>query len=179
RHRRDRLEVAPHAPPRLRRSTARLSALVKDLPVKIAVIGTGYVGLVTATCLAESGNDVVGVDKDARKIGVLESGKLPIYEPGLLELVQRNRRDSRLTFATDLPAALLPAKLVFIAVGTPQSDEGSADLSALWAVCDTIAATLKAAPQSGAGKVVIVKSTVPVGTNKAASDRLAAQGCPD
>ena len=77
--------------------------------MKIAVIGTGYVGLVTATCFAESGNDVVGIDKDARKIDVLESGKLPIYEPGLLELVQRNRREGRLTFTTDLAKAVLPA----------------------------------------------------------------------
>jgi UDPglucose 6-dehydrogenase len=146
--------------------------------MKIAVIGTGYVGLVTATCLAESGNDVVGVDKDTRKIAVLESGKLPIYEPGLLELVQRNRKDGRLTFSTDLPAALFPARLVFISVGTPQSDEGAADLSAIWAVCDTIAATLKAEPKAAAGKVIIVKSTVPVGTNKAVADRLAARGCP-
>src|SRR5205085_2190105 len=74
----------------------------EESTVRIAVIGTGYVGLVTATCLAESGNDVVGIDKDARKIEMLEAGKLPIYEPGLLELVLRNRREVRLTFTTDL-----------------------------------------------------------------------------
>src|SRR5260221_4276012 len=88
--------------------------------MKIAVIGTGYVGLVTATCLAESGNDVVGVDVDATKIATLEAGKLPIYEPGLLELVQRNRRDGRLVFTTDYAAAVPPSRLIFIAVGTPE-----------------------------------------------------------
>ena len=106
--------------------------------MKIAVIGTGYVGLVTSTCFAESGNDVVGIDNDARKIDKLKSGKLPIYEPGLLELVQRNCKDGRLSFTTDLPNAILPAKLIFIAVGTPQSDEGDANLSAVWAVSITI-----------------------------------------
>ena len=78
--------------------------------MKIAVIGTGYVGLVTGTCLAESGNDVVGVDKDAAKIAMLEAGKMPIYEPGLLELVQRNRREQRLSFTTDLAAASAKAR---------------------------------------------------------------------
>ena len=74
--------------------------------MKIAVIGTGYVGLVTSTCLAESGNEVVGIDKDAQKIARLEAGELPIYEPGLLELVQRNRREGRLAFTTDLAAGI-------------------------------------------------------------------------
>src|SRR5437660_10309942 len=102
--------------------------------MKIAVIGTGYVGLVTATCLAESGNEVVGVDKDAGKIATLEAGKLPIYEPGLLELVQRNCREQRLGFTTDLASAVREAALVFIAVGTPSADGGAADLANLWAV---------------------------------------------
>ena len=70
--------------------------------MRVTIFGTGYVGLVTATCLAESGNEVVGIDKDAAKVAVLDAGRLPIYEPGLLELVQRNRRDQRLTFTTDL-----------------------------------------------------------------------------
>jgi UDPglucose 6-dehydrogenase len=137
--------------------------------MKIAIIGTGYVGLVTATCLAESGNDVVGIDKDARKIEVLESGKLPIYEPGLLELVQRNRRDGRLSFTTDLAAATAGAQLIFIAVGTPQSADGASDLSNLWAVVDALAAVV-VPPQ-----VVVVKSTVPVGTNQAVAERFAAR----
>src|SRR5262249_47539013 len=101
--------------------------------MKIAVIGTGYVGLVTATCLAESGNDVIGIDKDPSKIALLESGQLPIYEPGLLELVQRNAREGRLRFGTDLAGGIAPAQLVFIAVGTPQGKDGGADLSNVWA----------------------------------------------
>ena len=99
--------------------------------MKVAVVGTGYVGLVTATCLAESGNEVTGVDKDVRKIETLSAGKIPIYEPGLLELVQRNRREGRLQFTTDLGPAVKGARLVFIAVGTPQSTNGDADLSAI------------------------------------------------
>src|SRR6266581_2381350 len=108
-------------------------------PLKIAVIGTGYVGLVTSTCLAESGNDVIGVDKDAGKIALLEGGQLPIYEPGLLELVQRNRREGRLTFTTDFTAAVTAAQIIFIAVGTPQGADGAADLTNLWAVGDALA----------------------------------------
>src|SRR6516162_4102121 len=129
--------------------------------MKIAVIGTGYVGLVTATCLAESGNDVVGIDKDVKKIEVLESGKLPIYEPGLLELVQRNRREGRLSFATDLAQGVAKAQIVFVAVGTPQSESGASDLSSIWAVADTLADAIKGP------KTVVIKSTVPVGTNRA------------
>jgi UDPglucose 6-dehydrogenase len=144
--------------------------------VRIAVIGTGYVGLVTATCFAESGNDVVGIDKDARKIAVLESGRLPIYEPGLLELVQRNRREGRLTFTTDLAQAAATAQLVFIAVGTPQAADGSADLTNLWAVADALAGVLAAGKegQAAAPTILVIKSTVPVGTNRAFAERLAA-----
>jgi UDPglucose 6-dehydrogenase len=146
--------------------------------MKIAVVGTGYVGLVTATCLAEGGNDVIGVDKDRRKVDTLRTGKLPIYEPGLLELVQRNGREGRLKFTTDLAEGVVPARLIFLAVGTPQSADGAADLSAMWAVTDGIAAALKANPAAAAGKVVVVKSTVPVGTNRKIAERLAAAGCP-
>jgi UDPglucose 6-dehydrogenase len=135
--------------------------------VKVAVIGTGYVGLVTGTCLAESGNDVVGVDKDAAKIGLLEAGRLPIYEPGLLELVLRNRREGRLQFTTDLAKGLGPAQLVFVAVGTPQSPEGSADLTNLWAVVDAVA------DHVNGPKILVIKSTVPVGTSRALEARVA------
>src|ERR1041384_814433 len=128
--------------------------------MKIAVIGTGYVGLVTSTCLAESGNDVVGIDKDAAKIARLEGGQLPIYEPGLLELVQRNRREGRLSFTTDLAAAIAPAQIIFIAVGPPHRDDGAADLSSLWAVGDALAKVINGP------KIVVIKSTVPVGTNR-------------
>ncbi|HKI36241.1 MAG TPA: UDP-glucose/GDP-mannose dehydrogenase family protein [Gemmataceae bacterium] len=137
--------------------------------MKIAVIGTGYVGLVTATCLAESGNDVVGIDKDSSKIARLDDGELPIYEPGLLELVQRNVREGRLRFTTDLAAAVAPAQLIFIAVGTPQGKDGGADLSNVWAVGDALAAAVTGP------KVVVIKSTVPVGTNRQLAERLAAQ----
>lgn len=147
--------------------------------MKVAVIGTGYVGLVTGTCLAESGNDVVCVDNNAAKIETLNSGKLPIYEPGLLELVQRNRHDDRLSFTTDLVSAVRSARLTFIAVGTPQSDEGDADLSAVWAVTKAIAAALKDIPPGHPGsRVVVTKSTVPVGTNARVGQLLAEHGCP-
>jgi UDPglucose 6-dehydrogenase len=147
--------------------------------VRVAVVGTGYVGLVTATCLAESGNEVTGVDKDARKIDTLLGGKLPIYEPGLSELVQRNCREGRLAFTTDLGAAVRPARLIFIAVGTPPGEAGEADLSAIWAVGDELARHLKDIPPGPAGsRVVVIKSTVPVGTNTRLHDRLRAAGCP-
>jgi UDPglucose 6-dehydrogenase len=137
--------------------------------VKIAVIGTGYVGLVTSTCLAESGNDVFGIDKDASKIRMLEAGRLPIYEPGLLELVQRNVRDGRLHFTTDLVAGIADARLIFIAVNTPQGPDGAADLTNLWAVADAIAAA------ATGPKIVLLKSTVPVGTNRSLAKRLQEQ----
>ncbi len=134
--------------------------------MKIAIIGTGYVGLVTGTCFAESGNDVTCVDIDEAKIQDLNDGKLPIYEPGLTELVLRNSASGRLKFTTDLAAAVKPAKLVYLAVGTPQSFDGSADLSALWSVVDNIA------PHLMENAIVVIKSTVPVGTNAGAYARL-------
>ena len=96
--------------------------------MKIAVVGTGYVGLVVGACLAENGNTVCCVDKDDAKIQMLQSGKIPIYEPGLEELVRRNHAEERLTFTTDLPSAVRACEIVFIAVGTPQGEDGSADL---------------------------------------------------
>jgi len=141
--------------------------------MKITMVGTGYVGLVTGTCLAESGNEVVCVDKDGAKVAVLESGKVPIYEPGLAELVQRNRRDHRLRFTTNLAEGVSHGQLIFLAVGTPQADDGSADLSALWAVADGIA------EHARGPKVVVVKSTVPVGTNRALAERLAKRASVD
>ena len=134
--------------------------------MKIAVIGTGYVGLVTATCLAESGNEVVGVDKDAAKVATLKSGKLPIYEPGLLELVVRNAREQRLSFSTDLPGCVKDAHLIFVAVGTPETPSGEADLSAVWAVGDAMA------PHLRTDAVVVIKSTVSVGTNRKLMERM-------
>ncbi len=147
--------------------------------MKVAVIGTGYVGLVTGTCLAESGNDVACVDNNPQKIETLNAGGIPIYEPGLAELVHKNRRDGRLTFTTDLTTAVRAARMIFIAVGTPQSDAGDADLSAVWAVAKAIALAVKDHPVGAAGsRVVITKSTVPVGTNKRVAEILAENGAP-
>jgi len=95
--------------------------------MKIAVVGTGYVGLVLGACLAENGNTVTCVDKDRSKIDLLEAGHMPIYEPGLEELVRRNRHEERLGFTTDLPGAVRATTIIFIAVGTPQGEDGSAD----------------------------------------------------
>jgi len=142
---------------------------VGDDTVRITVIGTGYVGLVTGACLAESGNTVVCVDKDAAKIGTLSTGNIPIYEPGLHEIVRRNLDEGRLTFTTDLHNAVSAAPLIFIAVGTPSGDDGSADLTNLWNVADSLADAINEP------KIVIIKSTVPVGTNRALGDRLSAR----
>jgi UDPglucose 6-dehydrogenase len=135
--------------------------------MKIAVVGTGYVGLVQGTCLAESGNDVVCVDKIAAKVEGLTQGKVPIYEPGLSELVHRNLRDGRLVFTTDLARGMDEAEIVFIAVGTPQGDQGGADLSGVWEVGRQIAANLRSS------KTIVIKSTVPVGTNAELARRMA------
>jgi len=134
--------------------------------MKIAVIGTGYVGLVTGTCFADSGNDVTCVDIDQEKIAALQRGEIPVFEPGLSELVLRNADIGRLHFTTDLPAAVQPARLVYLAVGTPPSEDGSADLSALWKVVESIA------PHLTDDAIVVTKSTVPVGTNTAIYGRL-------
>jgi len=134
--------------------------------MKIAIVGTGYVGLVTGTCLAETGNDVTCVDCDRKKIDVLNRGQIPIYEPGLAELVARNVAEGRLHFTTDLPAAAKQSRLVFLGVGTPPGKDGNADLSALWAVVDQVA------PHLRDDAIVICKSTVPVGTNAKTAARL-------
>lgn len=126
--------------------------------MRIAVVGTGYVGLVTGTCLADSGNTVTCLDINAEKIARLKRGEIPIYEPGLEEMVERNTAAGRLRFTTDTAAAIQAAEVVFLAVGTPPSDDGSADLSALWSVVDSIASHLDGQA------VVVTKSTVPVGT---------------
>ncbi len=134
--------------------------------MNITMIGTGYVGLVTGTCLAESGNDVTCVDIDQGKIDRLRRGEIPIYEPGLSELVLYNTKAGRLKFTTKAAEAVPGAKCVFIAVGTPQRDDGSANLDGLWKVVDTLA------PLLPVGVVVVIKSTVPVGTNRAVATRL-------
>ena len=126
--------------------------------MKVAVVGTGYVGLVVGACLAETGNDVVCADVDAAKIKGLKKSKLPIYEPGLEPLVLRNQREGRLTFTTDVADAVERAEVVFIAVGTPPDEDGSADLQHVLAVATTIGKHMNTP------KVVVTKSTVPVGT---------------
>jgi len=127
--------------------------------MKLAVIGTGYVGLVTGTCFADLGNEVLCVDIDEEKINGLKRGRIPIYEPGLEELVKRNSAAGRLRFSTELPEAVRFAEIIFIAVGTPPLPSGEADLSAVRSVARTIGANLDAPD-----KIVINKSTVPVGT---------------
>jgi UDPglucose 6-dehydrogenase len=126
--------------------------------MKIAVIGTGYVGLVAGACFAESGNDVVCVDKDGAKIRTLRAGRMPIYEPGLEELVRRNRHENRLTFTTTLPKAVRSSTVVFVAVGTPQGEDGSADVQHVLEVAREVARAMNGY------KVIVNKSTVPVGT---------------
>jgi len=127
--------------------------------MKICVVGTGYVGLVAGTCFAESGNDVVCVDNVESKIEALRQGRVPIYEPGLEELIRRNVAEGRLTFTTDLPAAVRESVVAFIAVGTPERSDGSADLSAVLAVARSVATHMTGY------QVVVTKSTVPVGTH--------------
>jgi UDPglucose 6-dehydrogenase len=126
----------------------------------IAIIGTGYVGLVTGTCFAELGNSVVCLDNDPRKIDVLRRGEAPFYEPQLLEMIVRNQHAGRLSFSTDVEAGVRDSEVVFIAVGTPMSEDGNADLSAVRAVAATIGRALNGP------KIVVSKSTVPVETGE-------------
>ena len=128
--------------------------------MKIAVIGTGYVGLVAGACLSESGNDVICADIAEEKIARLNAGEIPIYEPGLEPLIETNMAAGRLTFTTDVPAAVRASEIIFIAVGTPPGEDGSADLQHVLAVARTIGDTMNGE------KIVITKSTVPVGTAK-------------
>jgi UDPglucose 6-dehydrogenase len=125
---------------------------------RVGVIGTGYVGLVVGACLAETGNDVICADIDAEKIARLNRGEIPIYEPGLEALVERNLAAGRLEFTTDVAAAVRASNVIFIAVGTPPDEDGSADLQHVLAVARTIGENMTNE------KVVITKSTVPVGT---------------
>jgi len=137
--------------------------------MKIAVVGTGYVGLVVGACLAENGNDVVCVDKDQSKIAMLGAGRMPIYEPGLEEMVRRNHSLDRLTYSTDLASVVPAADIIFIAVGTPQGEDGSADLTHVLDVAKVIGRALNKYT------VVVDKSTVPVGTARKVRDAIAAE----
>jgi UDPglucose 6-dehydrogenase len=126
--------------------------------MKISVVGTGYVGLVVGACLAENGHEVICVDKDEAKVRALQKGKIPIYEPGLEELVKRNRVEKRLSFTTTLPRAVRQTQIIFIAVGTPEAEDGSADLQHVLGVARDVARAMNGY------KVIVDKSTVPVGT---------------
>jgi UDPglucose 6-dehydrogenase len=124
----------------------------------VAIIGSGYVGLVAGACLAETGNDVTCVDVDADKIARLQRNEIPIYEPGLEPMVKRNQEEGRLTFTTDIAAAVRNARVIFIAVGTPPGEDGSADLTHVLAVARDVGRHMNDP------KIVVTKSTVPVGT---------------
>jgi UDPglucose 6-dehydrogenase len=126
--------------------------------MKVAVIGSGYVGLVLGACLAESGNDVVSADIDESKVARLNRGEVPIYEPGLEPLIERNLAAGRLRYTVDVPEAVRASDIIFIAVGTPPGEDGSADLKHVLAVARTIGQSMNGE------KIVITKSTVPVGT---------------
>jgi UDPglucose 6-dehydrogenase len=127
--------------------------------MNIAVVGTGYVGLVSGTCFAESGNEVICVDIDKDRVERLKAGKVPIYEPGLEELVRRNLKEKRISFTTDLLSAISQSMVSFIAVGTPMSETGAADLSGVLSAAEAIA-------RAATGyHIIAIKSTVPVGTN--------------
>jgi UDPglucose 6-dehydrogenase len=126
--------------------------------MNVTIVGTGYVGLVTGACLADAGNSVFCLDLDARKIGMLNEGKIPIFEPGLEAIVQRNERAGRLRFSTDVPASVAHGELQVIAVGTPPGEDGSADLQHVVAAARSIGRHMQGY------KVVATKSTVPVGT---------------
>ncbi len=126
--------------------------------MKLAVVGTGYVGLVAGACMAETGHTVVCIDNDQSKIDVLNKGELPIYEPGLLEIVEHAVKKERLSFTTDLPKAVRESQVIFIAVGTPSDEDGSADLQHVLGVAKEIGVAMNGY------KVIVDKSTVPVGT---------------
>ncbi|MDR1235426.1 MAG: UDP-glucose 6-dehydrogenase, partial [Holosporaceae bacterium] len=128
--------------------------------MKITVIGTGYVGLVSGVCFAEFGFDVICVDNNTNKINELKKGHVPIYEPGLDKLMQKNSLAGRLTFTSDTAESVKDADIVFIAVGTPGKSDGSADLSYIYQAIDDIS------PHIGENAVLVIKSTVPVGTTR-------------
>lgn len=138
-----------------------------DGEVKITVVGTGYVGLVTGTCFAETGNEVICVDIDEAKVKNMKDGKIPIYEPGLEVIFSRNIKENRLSFTTDLKNAVKNSDVIFLALPTPPGEDGSADLSYILSVADQLG------PLLDSYTVIVDKSTVPVGTAKKVSERIA------
>ncbi|MHC5191577.1 MAG: UDP-glucose dehydrogenase family protein [Planctomycetota bacterium] len=137
--------------------------------MKVAAVGVGYVGLVAAACLADGGNHVVCIDNDKKKIDDLKSGVIPIYEPGLTEIVKKNVQAGRLTFTTDLQEGVDNALVIFIGVGTPSTPDGSADISAVLSVAESIAEKMTEY------RIIVTKSTVPVGTHKTVHDLMASK----
>ncbi len=149
--------------------------------MRITMVGTGYVGLVTGTCLANTGNDVTCLDIDRGRIDMLRQGSTPIYEPGLDELVQRNVKAGRLSFTLDKNEAYRLAQIIFICVGTPSDEQGHADLKYVYAAARDIGDAIESAPGPTGGdadddqtKIVVVKSTVPVGTGAEIRSRIGA-----
>jgi len=134
--------------------------------MRISVIGSGYVGFVTAACFADSGNDVTAIDNNADKVAALRAGRCPFFEPGLSELIQANTATGRLRFTTDLPAGVAGAEVIFLAVGTPPRPDGSADLSAVEAVATAVGRAVTGPT------IVVNKSTVPVGTGRRVAELL-------
>ena len=137
--------------------------------MKVAAVGVGYVGLVAAACLADGGNHVVCIDNDKKKIDDLENGIIPIYEPGLTEIVKKNVQAGRLTFTTDLQEGVDNALVIFIGVGTPSTPDGSADISAVLSVAESIAEKMTEY------RIIVTKSTVPIGTHKTVHDLIASK----
>lgn len=143
--------------------------------MRLTMVGTGYVGLVTGACFAETGNDVVCLDVDAAKVAMLRRGESPIYEPGLSEMILRNAQAGRLSFTTEKLAAYQHADVIFICVGTPSDEDGSADLQYVLRVAADIADAIEAIGPTAAPKTVVVKSTVPVGTSHKVRDLIASR----
>ncbi|MCH8241624.1 MAG: UDP-glucose/GDP-mannose dehydrogenase family protein [Planctomycetes bacterium] len=137
--------------------------------MKIAFVGTGYVGLVAGACFADSGNRVICVDIDEEKIRRLEAGEVPIFEPGLKEIVERNTKAARLTFTTDLADAVRKSRIIFLAVGTPPAEDGSPDLTAILSVSSQIGKAMDDY------RIVVMKSTVPVGTHAKVAEAIRAE----
>jgi len=137
--------------------------------MKVSVVGVGYVGLVAAACLADGGNHVICVDNDKKKIENLQKGLIPIYEPGLEEIIRRNEKAGRLVFTTELKEGVEHSLIIILGVGTPSAPDGSADISAVLSVAEEIAQLMKEY------RILVVKSTVPVGTYKVVSDLIASK----
>ena len=141
--------------------------------MKITMLGTGYVGLVTGACFSNTGNDVTCADIDPAKIDMLKAGGCPIFEPGLEPILHHNAEAGRLTYTTNIHDSIRDAQIIFIAVGTPQGDDGHADLKYIWAAAKMVGEVIKELGPDAEPKIVVVKSTVPVGTSLGVKERIA------